>query len=86
MEMERITARPVRLVERTDSRIRLAGKNWTILQSQYGVGNWCWNSYRMRIETDSQISVVASSAQTVLVHSSRDKHLRLLESARIYAC
>jgi hypothetical protein len=42
---------PCTFVERKEDVIRLAGKNWTITGSKYGVGNWCWNGYRMTLDT-----------------------------------
>ena len=36
--------RPPTFVE-LDGAIRLSGKVWSISESKYGVGNWCWNRY-----------------------------------------
>lgn len=47
---DRLFHRPLRLVE-LDGAIRLSGKVWPVLASAAWVGNWCWNEYRVTLET-----------------------------------
>ena len=51
-EFLELTARrePVRLVEVDDSTLRIAGRHWAYDRAKYGVGNWCWNRYWMRLD------------------------------------
>lgn len=53
-------ARGVAFREAPDGRnIRIAGKDWPILRSKEGVGNWCWNAYELGIATPNSPQRVA---------------------------
>lgn len=48
LELECVKAIPPRFAE-LDGAVRLSGRTWPIIDSKYGVGNWCWNGYWIAI-------------------------------------
>lgn len=81
LELECQGWKPPRFAE-LDGAIRLSGKKWPIIGSKYGVGNWCWNGYWMKIPVAVDFLTWLHGKETFHCTSGEERLFNIWNSSR----